>query len=359
MKQEIVAQGRTRGANPLTDSIRKAVSNTAFDRVDVAVAYATVSGIETLRKAIGSFPVSSRWIVGLDDAISQPGALEYIKTLPGSILKIAALSSTGRRFHPKLYRLWSSQHNSKGLVVIGSGNMTRNGLINNGEAAILLFAESAADVSKHAASWDELWAIGKIATDKDIADYRAKYNAAKKVRKTLVDLGVSPPDPPALKPGQDLGKDPVWEVHPVSANGVWIDIGSAMGKGREVELPRVLMPYFGIQDGTPSPQARQFLLSNGKTKSLSFILRENNQMWRISFSKDVPGSDNLREYVGGKLQRSTKAVSFIRTSPGSKISISFDDVGGQDYQKWQDSSENANASGRTRAGPSGRNYGFF
>lgn len=359
LKQEIVAQGRTRGLNPLADSIRKAVSNTTFDRIDVAVAYATVSGIETLRKALGSFPVTSRWIVGLDDAISQPGALEYIKTLPGSTLKIAALSSTGRRFHPKLYRLWSSQDSSKGVIVIGSGNMTRNGLINNGEAAILLVAESNADVGEHATSWDELWAIGKVATDKDIADYRAKYKEAKKLRKTLVDLGVSPPDPPSPKPGQDLGKNPVWEVHPKSANGVWIDIGSAMGKGREVELPRVLMPYLGIQDGTPSPQSRQFLLSNGKTKSLSFILREDNQMWRISFSKDVPGSDNLREVVGGKLQRSTKAVSFIRKTPAAKIAISFDDVGGQDYQKWQEASENANASGRTRAGPSGRNYGFF
>lgn len=359
MKQKIVAQGRTRGANPLSAALSKAVLNKAFDRIDVAVAYATVSGIETLRKAIGSFPASSRWIVGLDDAISQPGALAYIRTLPGSTLKIAALSPSGRRFHPKLYRFWSSEDGSAGLVVIGSGNMTRNGLINNGEAAIMLSAESVGDVKEQALSWDELWAIGKIATDKDVADYSAKYKEAKKVRRTLIAMGVSPPDPPALKLGQDLGKDPVWEIHPAAASGIWIDIGSAMGKGREVELPRVLMPYFGIQEGTSSPQPRKFLLSNGKSKTLDLVLRENNQMWRITFTQDVPGSDNLREYVGGKLQRSTKAVSFVRQSSSSKPMIAFDDIDGQNYKAWKQASENANAFGRTRAGPSGRNYGFF
>jgi hypothetical protein len=78
MQNRIVVQGRTKGDSPLTQVIAGAVAGGNLDRLDVAVAYATLSGLDELEKALGGFAPTSRWLIGLDDAVSQPAALDRI-----------------------------------------------------------------------------------------------------------------------------------------------------------------------------------------------------------------------------------------------------------------------------------------
>ena len=107
MKVKLVAQGTDESSLEVVLSEVAADGN--FDRLDVAVAYATKQGLLTLRGALGGFPIKTRWIVGLDDAISQPEALEFLFALSGATLRLASLSPQ-RRFHPKLYCLRRSDN---------------------------------------------------------------------------------------------------------------------------------------------------------------------------------------------------------------------------------------------------------
>ena len=75
------------------------------DTAYVAMAYVSIAGVRTLLDAFKGRPVGqSEWLVGLDDAISQPGALDLLTTLPGAQLRVSYTNNPATRFHPKLCR---------------------------------------------------------------------------------------------------------------------------------------------------------------------------------------------------------------------------------------------------------------
>ena len=145
LKWKLISQGGS-ADHTLGKALTASSASGNFDRLDVAVAYATLPGVKALALAVGGIPQVSRWVVGLDDAITQPEALEFISQLPGSELRVVKLTPS-RRFHPKMYLLWSSSEKSKAAAAIGSGNMTVNGLRKNGEVAVILTAEAIKDAN--------------------------------------------------------------------------------------------------------------------------------------------------------------------------------------------------------------------
>lgn len=70
MEIKVIAQGRIPGGPSLTAALRESLTNLSIDRLDVAVAYATFSGVTALEQAVTAFPAISRWVIGLDDAIT-------------------------------------------------------------------------------------------------------------------------------------------------------------------------------------------------------------------------------------------------------------------------------------------------
>lgn len=75
MKWTLISQGGA-GDQTLGKALSESSGTGQFDRLDVAVAYATLPGVKALALAVGGIPQISRWVVGLDDAITQPEALE-------------------------------------------------------------------------------------------------------------------------------------------------------------------------------------------------------------------------------------------------------------------------------------------
>ncbi len=67
--RQLIAQGSP-GKPSLASETTAALVGMAVDRLDVAVAYATQAGLDALRAAIGGWPAATRWVVGLDDAIT-------------------------------------------------------------------------------------------------------------------------------------------------------------------------------------------------------------------------------------------------------------------------------------------------
>lgn len=194
MRTEITAQGGRSGLS-LAAALKPYILGNAFDRLDVAVAYATLQGVRALNRVVGPIAVT-RWVLGLDDAITQPAAITNIQNRAGAQLRVARLSPA-RRFHPKLYRFWSSTSAESALLVIGSGNMTQRGLQENAEAAVILFAESAADGAVISSAFDELWALGHEPSAEELNDYAAAYTASAIDRRNISNRNVAPAEPTA------------------------------------------------------------------------------------------------------------------------------------------------------------------
>jgi len=120
-------------------------------RFDAAVAYATSGGVRLLNEAcLGVdrdtwMEVRKRWLVGIDYCRTEPLALEMLRDIPRSEVRIHAGSTVVARkrctplvpYHPKLYILRGP--NTIGTIC-GSGNLSRNGLTRGHEVGHLMVA---------------------------------------------------------------------------------------------------------------------------------------------------------------------------------------------------------------------------
>ena len=136
--------GTTADDGQYLELIRSACRKTKPDRICVAVAYATHSGVADLDEALSSLSrwgkANKQWLVGIDHCRSDPLALSHLNDLPRSKLRIFDGEFVANRngcvprhsFHPKAYLLFGS---SKSAAVVGSGNLSRTGLQHGVEAA--------------------------------------------------------------------------------------------------------------------------------------------------------------------------------------------------------------------------------
>ena len=128
--------GTTADDGQYLELIRSACRKTKPDRICVAVAYATHSGVADLDDALSSLSrwgkANKQWLVGIDHCRSDPLALSHLNDLPRSKLRIFDGEFVANRngcvprhsFHPKAYLLFGS---SKSAAVVGSGQPVPHG----------------------------------------------------------------------------------------------------------------------------------------------------------------------------------------------------------------------------------------
>lgn len=353
MKWTLISQGGA-GDQTLGKALSASSGSGQFDRLDVAVAYATLPGVKALELAVGGVPLVSRWVVGLDDAITQPEALEYIADLPGSELRVVKLTPT-RRFHPKMYLLWSSTEKSNAAAAIGSGNMTLNGLRKNGETAVILTAEVTTEVNALKRQWREMWDLGHSPTDQELADYKELFKKAKKQRKKVADLGAAPPEPDAT---EVVDEEAIFDGSPKSAKIAWLEVGSANAGGRDLEFPKAMMPYFALSG---SKEKRKFVMVDGQEHALVFTKREQNDMWRLMFnSASIQSAVNrttMRPASGAN--RSDLAVVFRKRSGTKKFDLQLLKISSSAFKSLVEQSKRIDGQFVTTKAPGGRRYGYI
>ena len=148
LEQRMIGQPGTTGApvtniDAIVDLVR--LGATAFD---AAVAYVTNSGVDALVSNISSSGADAEWtgvtkrfLVSIDWYRSDPTALERLAALPAEVRVHDGMRVVDRQgcvpfvpWHPK----WFSVHGSsvRGHLV-GSGNLSRNGLVFGHEAGTL------------------------------------------------------------------------------------------------------------------------------------------------------------------------------------------------------------------------------
>lgn len=352
--RQLVAQGDPQGVS-LAASIALALETFEFDRLDVAVAYATRPGLQALQSAIGGWPAATRWVVGLDDAITQPSAIDDLIALPNSQVRLASLSSEGRRFHPKVYCLWSTADSGACLTVIGSANMTLHGLNRNGEVGAILAAENAADAGLLKAVWAGMNALGKDIGNWDLDEYRASHARARKARRRMEKIGAMPAQPEAE---EDVELLPVFDGNPANATVGWTECASPSAGGRDLEFPRAMMPFFRL---TTSPTMKRFRMKSGQVFFLTFTMRTNNVMWRLLFSREAIfagiGRESLRP-VAGNINRSDLAIVFERATGGADYAVDLVLIGSPEHTALMMRSQATGVLDRTRD-PGGRHFGYY
>ncbi len=350
--QSLVAQGGPTNLS-IAEEISAAIKGLKFDRLDVAVAYATQSGLDALRTALGGWPDMTRWIIGLDDAITQPAAIDELQNLAGATVRFASLGKENRRFHPKAYCLWSSEDKLRCTLVIGSANMTLHGLRRNGEVGVILQAESVEETE----SLKQVWtSMNKLGDDKiDLDAYRALYEKARTARRHS-KREAEPAPPPETDEISFEGSES-FDGKPDTARIAWTEGASPSAGGRDLEFPRAEIPFFGL---TGSPVQKSFRAPDGRVFDLTFTERQDNKMWRLLFSREAIASTigrlTLRPVSG--VNRSDLAIIFEKTTGDADYELMMVEIGSLEHSYLMERSEAAGGLGRTRD-PGGRHYGYF
>jgi hypothetical protein len=134
MRVELLAQTDAGGLTRTRtgDVLNAAIADARHDRFKFAVAYMRVSGINRLSASLGTLVGRGGAIsgaVGIDDGVTTVEALAALAALSGTSTVFHTVS--GFIYHPKLYLLAGAAH---AVIVVGSPNLTRDGLYRNIEA---------------------------------------------------------------------------------------------------------------------------------------------------------------------------------------------------------------------------------
>lgn len=335
-------------------ALQQSVGSSEMLEVFVGAAYATVSGIRTLLTAVPDArgTTTYRWILGLDDLVTQPGALELCKQMPRSTLRVAELHQRGARFHPKVI-LFKGSRDSDAMLCIGSANLTREGLLRNCEAVAIHQAESLSDLQLLQSVADATWNQGSSLSDQRLTEYKAQYESAQAARPLLVDSSEQAV-PSTTQPRPVLESDNAL-VDPAIASTCWIEVGKATAMGRELEFKAEQALFFGLNPRGEAPQERVFVTSDGQRTSLR-LKYQQNAMWRLQLNNSVPEVDHgLRPYESGGLGRSPFVAVFQRVGQAGEYSLRFVLVTDPEYRQIQQRSLRLGTLGST----SSRQYGWY
>jgi hypothetical protein len=208
-------------------------------------AYATVSGLASLRKTKSGqdwlADTESEWIVGIDGGITEPAALDLLRLLPNTDVRLylptAEISPrtllATPKFHAKIVRLRVGNPLHTAALWAGSANATGGALgqsAKNFEAGLWAAAGSITpqDEALFDAWWQHVWDASKPITARLIA----KYAEARETTFRKSPILLETMEPPSI---EAVSK----------AKVLWMDVGSASGGARnQIEFNETLAAFF-------------------------------------------------------------------------------------------------------------------
>jgi len=342
-------------APPLKERLVQQIAVQAYKAIWVSVAYATVAGVRQLLSALpAGQPSESWWLIGLDDEITHPGAIELLRSRPKAHLRVASYESEGARFHPKVYGFSASPKSPIQLALVGSANLTISAWSRNGEAVSVLETENSQDRKALDDMWLALWSQGHEISDQELQDYRDRYDAAAEARTHVKQQII---EANKKKSRAEILASDIAEVDPTLARTCWIEGGAITAMGRELEFKAEQGLFFGLdQGGSDSPETLKFLISNGNTISLRMVYQQNH-MWRLQMNNQIPEVKlGLRPKLpNGKLGRSPYVAVFRKTEIRGIFDLEFMDLKSNKFAKLLNESARKGTVGHTTA----RQYGWF
>lgn len=333
-----------------------------YDRITGLYAFATLKGAQILSKALEDASphwatAQKRWIISIDDGVTDPEALRFLLSLSRSELRVhdaepllARSLRPIRRFHPKTLLLERPLAPAQPTaLLVGSANLTFNGLCLGHEHAMVAIARGTpipASVTP-----------GLVELERAIADATVVDNA-------FVDrYAAIRPTTPILPDGPDdarsnlvLQPNPVIEATRsaalAAADHFWIDIEYVVAnlgpgqEGNQIDMQRGSRVYFGFGDGAlpRNSPIGTVQISYGTHIGPRNIRFGNNQMDKLDLP--LPGIEGPPSYSHNTLlftRRGANTFDLQLGSPG-------------DIAKWKSQSRQAGTLYRMQ---SGREFGVF
>ena len=303
----------------------------------VAAAFASEAGVRALA---GLIPLDEpglrkRWLIGLENGLTQPEALTALSALEGSEARvpygrelIESPDLRGKRFfHPKVY----AARSPAGLVVVSaSGNLTRGGLRDNVEQFLAVRADPGEALESELDGWwGRMW---KLADPVDAAFIEAYAAVRPKLRA------------PASRGGEAEEADPLVEQEPAptdlsGAEWLWIEATRPLEGGSNNQLELMLdAHHFFYPDDEPARDAKRslaFVDAAGTTyenpdRVIHYngppLMPKGNSMWRVRLPTEHEG---LSGY-----QRGGVTIRFSRTAVADRYAIEFAPIGSPEAEAW-------------------------
>jgi HKD family nuclease len=282
------------------------------DVVRIATAFASETGVEELRgKIIGKLAFDSaekQWLVGIQDGITQPKALERLRSRENSEVRVpfgsAAMADANLKapdfFHPKLYYFENSSAKEVAIVST-SANLTLSGLRTNVEQALVWCGARGDGAAEEMNGWwNELWGNADPATSSFITGYEAKR----------------PRLPARKKPSSQEPADSVLR----EASSFWIELARKPEGGSYNQIELLYNGHFFFYPDAKEPSkaaGRPLTFEDDRSKIYDDVGRQvtfngpprmptGNSMWRVYMPTLAMG---FRGYQDGDV-----LVRFKRTS---------------------------------------------
>ena len=315
----------------LEKRILKELNNVQPRVIGLAVAYVSVYGANFVRRVASRTSVKEiRLVSDIRDAITHPMALEIgLK----EAWKIRTVRSRIGTFHPKLMVCGDTfkadgEIESPRWMMVGSGNLSRGGLVNNVETSLIRTTDLPS--RKTGTVYRDLWNLGLDLTSAGLAEYADYFAARNKSRppEDLNTLGVS--DDPVEEDTQDLSQKksptPGQQSIPVTAaSAAWAGLQSFTGEYTlQVEFPRdagIVLQRMIAGAGTETHV--NLKCGDGVTRSMHYAFYEDNSMFRLNVPNEVPGVQWARENKDGiayvDLDLAGGGLSFRVVLPGAAL----------------------------------------
>jgi len=345
--------------------VRLAGASTDFVSMRVAVAYASARGCEDLCGRLEeSIPkwakLRKEWLLSIDFGRTEPDAIEELRDLPNSEVRLADGRTVLDRnliprycFHPKTYIFESKENSAFGLFV-GSANLTLSGLHTGSEHAtahlwLPKFSTAEKEELKRMREglrwWNEAWNRATKTDDAIVQEYS-------ELRTDIVsEDDAESVRPLASKGNREVRIDPglAW----VNSKCLWIethDLYKNLGKnkpGNQLDMKRGTRVYFGFPAKVVPPKfifGNVFLRFAGQPEVERSVRFGNNSMDKINLP--IPGQEGPPSYDNSVILFERKAPGRFRMRLGSRA----------DQKMWRRKSEEQ---GLVFEMAGGRAFGFF
>jgi len=319
----------------------------------VAAAFASEAGVRELVAGIDLFAaadVRKRWLIGLENGLTQPEALEAILDLEQSEVRVPYGSEIpetpgfhgNQFFHPKIYAAASS---SEAVLISTSANLTRGGLRDNIEQALTWRGAPGdpqfRDMTKW---WRRMWG-GATPVDSDFIEGYALVRP----KLQLPPAGTDEPLEEAEPAPTDLSR----------ASWMWVEATRPMEGGANNQFELMLdAHHFFYPDGEPDKDVKRRLYFEDRdghvyekdSRVIHFngppLMPKGNWMWRIRLPTEHEG---LTGYQHGGV-----SIRFIRADKPDHYKIKIAEIGSPEAERWfHESAKRAEV-----AGPPPRRMGW-
>lgn len=248
------------------DAIGDILLTPSIEAIDVAAAYITSGGAHDLIQKInqsrdnGSADIAKRWITSFDYCRTQPVALEALRSMPNSSVRIYdpafCLEHRGVPripFHPKTFLFHSGNFE---WALAGSGNISRSGLSRGVEVGLAVGVNRSKRGENQTAlasidalnSWfKDAWENAKPLTNRLLEQYRILYGSVENLRNpvpTEDDIVTSDLGQNGLS-SADLRKLRACEYLWIEAGKITKNRGPHL-PGNQLMMKRLSRVYFGF-----------------------------------------------------------------------------------------------------------------